>query len=208
MKSNALSALVVLFILVPSICLADDGLYLGVNTGATVIEATSLTGNFNPIELDFSPGYLLGINAGYQMVKGRVEIAYSFRSAEIESSELLGNEFDPGGEFLSHSVMVNSIAEYNRRQRLQPYLLVGAGYALVELNEDLNVGIDIVDNNDTVFAYQVGTGVGISLSRSIMLDIGYRYFTTGEIELEATADRKIETDYETHNLVAGLRLFF
>jgi hypothetical protein len=48
--------------------------------------------------------------------------------------------------------------------------------------------------DDTVFAWQLGTGLGCDLTKEITLDLGYRYLGTGDFSYET-----VEVDYEGPN---------
>jgi len=57
--------------------------------------------------------------------------------------------------------------------------------------------------DDTVFAYQVGTGVSFAVNEKVSLDLNYRYFATSDPNFEG-----IETEYSSHNVYAGIRVSF
>jgi opacity protein-like surface antigen len=82
---------------------------------------------------------------------------------------------------------------------VEPYVLVGIGAANVTLESD---DLD-VDEDDTVFAYQAGAGLGFALTETITLFTGYRFFGTTDPEFEG-----VEAEYHSHNVEAGVRVEF
>jgi len=77
--------------------------------------------------------------------------------------------------------------------------------AKVEVN-DINVpgsGLPNSNEDDTVFAYQVGVGVGYAVNEKINLDVKYRYFGTSDPEFDTT-----EAEYSSHNVYVGIRVSF
>lgn len=82
-----------------------------------------------------------------------------------------------------------------------PYLMAGAGVANVDFDADDIVGDS---DSDTVFAYQFGAGIGIDATPNVMLDLGYRYFATGDVSPEEDVDINIAS----HNIMAGVRVGF
>ena len=79
-----------------------------------------------------------------------------------------------------------------------PYLTAGAGVANVSFDWDGS------SDDDTVFAYQFGAGVGIDATPNVMLDLGYRYFATGDV----SPDDDVDVSIASHNLMAGVRVNF
>ena len=59
------------------------------------------------------------------------------------------------------------------------------------------------DADDTVFAWQVGAGIGYALTPQLTFDLKYRYFATSDPEFDGT-----EVEYASHNVYAGIRLHF
>ena len=86
-----------------------------------------------------------------------------------------------------------------------PYLSAGLGFAKVEVN-DLNVpgsGLPNSNDDDTVFAYQVGVGVGYAVNEKVTIDAKYRYFATSDHEFDTR-----EAEFASHNFFFGVRVNF
>jgi opacity protein-like surface antigen len=53
----------------------------------------------------------------------------------------------------------------------------------------------------TALAYQIGLGVAFQATENVMLDVGYRYFSTGKVDFTGESARN-------HSVMAGLRVGF
>ena len=70
------------------------------------------------------------------------------------------------------------------------------------------MGVDAdYNDDDTVFAYQLGAGVGYELIDNVSVNLSYRYFDTGEVELEDSGE-EVESSTTSHDLMAGLIVKF
>jgi opacity protein-like surface antigen len=95
--------------------------------------------------------------------------------------------------------MVNAALDVPLGTIVEPYVLVGIGAANVTLESD---DLD-VDEDDTVFAYQAGAGLGFALTETITLFAGYRFFGTADPEFEG-----LDAEYHSHNVEGGIRFGF
>ena len=77
-----------------------------------------------------------------------------------------------------------------------PYLGGGLGWANVEFD-------DGAKDDDNVFAYQVGGGLALEMMPLVTFDLGYRYFGTADPNIFGA-----DVDYDSHNIMAGVRIGF
>ena len=64
--------------------------------------------------------------------------------------------------------------------------------------------MDLVGNeDDTVFAYQLAAGGSLTINKNLSVDLQYRYFATADPDFDG-----LEAEYNTHNLIFGLRFTF
>jgi opacity protein-like surface antigen len=118
---------------------------------------------------------------------------------------LLGVDVDLTGDVTSLSLLMNGYYGFVNNSAFTPYLSAGLGFAKVEVN-DFNVpGSGLPDSNDddTVFAYQVGVGVGCAVNEKVTIDVKYRYFATSDPEFDTT-----EAEFASHNFLFGVRVNF
>ena len=82
-------------------------------------------------------------------------------------------------------------------------VMIGVGAARLDTDAVSGAGVTIPDNDTWQFAYQFGVGIGWQATKSLTVDLSYRYY--------ATLDPKfndIEMEYQTHNILLGIRFNF
>ena len=87
------------------------------------------------------------------------------------------------GGFSMIAFMANVDYDFDTGSRWVPYIGGGLGVATISLDtETATGGRSLVDDSDSVFAYQVGTGIGYEFpleeGHSITVSLDYRYFGT------------------------------
>ncbi len=209
MQGRFLSCLMVLclFLLAGSPAHAEKGsFYVGVHGGFNYME--DMDENLNG-EVEMEIGSVYGVALGYTLknVEGanlRLELEGVFRkNDDKEWSESSGLE----GDVTSTAVMVNAGVEFVNKTRYTPVLLIGIGGAHVEFDHKVN-GFSVENDSDTVFAYQVGAGCAVNLTEKLVVELGYRFFEAYEPERTDFADVTNVTNYQTHNLMLGMRYSF
>ena len=68
--------------------------------------------------------------------------------------------------------------------------------------------VNPLDDNDTVFAYQVMGGFNYDLGSNLALGIEYRYFESERLELRDIVGTTIEPEYKQHGVLATITLGF
>ena len=86
------------------------------------------------------------------------------------------------GNFSMLAFMVNVDYDFDTGSRWVPYVGGGLGVANISLDTETAQGRSLADDSDTVFAYQVGAGLGYEFpleeGRSVTVSLDYRYFAT------------------------------
>ena len=204
---------------------ARPGGYMSVFLGASSPQDTVATDSeFNPVttknaQLRFDPGLNIGGSAGYDFGFLRIEGEMSYKQGEITSvtDQLFGTRYvNVDGHVGALALMMNGFFDLHNDSPVTPYLGGGMGVASLGLSDTR--GVDAVSgalNNhifssdrDNVFAYQMGAGLEVALSRWLSLDLGYRYFGTGTGTLKKDWPDFTNVKLESHNATAGLRLKF
>ena len=65
-----------------------------------------------------------------------------------------------------------------------------------------------MNDDDTVFAWQLIAGVGFEIMPNMIFDVQYRYFRADDVSLTAVSGASSSTDYESNAVVAGIRWSF
>ena len=181
------------------------GPYVSLTGGAAFLEDSDLEGNGFDGEAEFDAGFVISGAAGYGFdgvalgtVRTEVEIAY--RQNDLDQISAFGVTVSGGDADVSAlSGMANVALDVATGTIVEPYVFVGIGAANVNLeSDDLNV-----DEDDTVFAYQAGAGLGFALTETITLFTGYRFFGATDPEFEG-----VDAEYRSHNFEAGVRVHF
>ena len=227
---NISRAVLVLMLLIPALSSAAStrpGGYISGFIGATIprqadVQTTQFgvgPGTFND-EVEFDPGINIGGTGGYDFGFLRLEGEMSYKYAEINRITDTADGFqfgNPDGNIGVFAMMANAFLDLHNGSPVTPYLGGGIGFANLDLSETIGTDITVIgperillypEDNDTVFAYQAGAGVGIALNRITSLDIGYRYFGTAKAQFGQGLDPTTRLKYESHNATVGVRIKF
>lgn len=175
--------------------------YASVTAGVTALSEIDDKDEGETIEFEFDAGYNVGAALGYDFGPGRVEAEIAYRSNEFDSVSYLGTDFSADGTISALSFMVNGYLDYRNESSVTPFVTAGLGFARVDADDVSVEGISAGSADETVFAYQLGAGLGIALNKEITLDLSYKYFATDEFEGS-------EAEYDSHNINVGLRFSF
>jgi opacity protein-like surface antigen len=190
-----------------------SGPYVGAFIGGNLLADSQNTDNLGTINLFYKPALQGSVVLGWDLEpntplgEGRVELEYSRRSNPLDKAEFVEGKFKASGDLTVDSLLVNSFGVFRSNSRLAPYVGVGVGAARMEASLKVT-GQPLASGTATVFAYQLGAGVDISMTRSLSLDIGYRFFGTTSPRFTEADGQKLRTDYLSNSLMLGLRYGF
>ncbi|MEN8123433.1 MAG: OmpW family outer membrane protein [Bacteroidota bacterium] len=183
-----------------------EGTYFSGNIGAAVATDSDVTDQGGNFEIESDTGIAFGAAVGYAYgnnIRMEAELAYQKNDIDQVNVPGVGSSVTAGGDTSSYALLLNGYYDFTNNSAFTPFISAGIGYAKVEVNDFIVNGIPIGSEEDKVFAYQVGAGVGYAISETLILDLKYRYF--------ATADPKFDTaeaEYASHNFYVGIRAFF
>lgn len=204
----------------------------GVSSGALAQNYFSLHGNYtmaDDFDFQVAPGSIstelddgwgfgaaLGTRLGDRGAAShwRVEGELTYRSNDVDSHSLNGGAPLPGatGELESTAIMLNALYDFGTGGALVPYAGGGIGLAMVDAKNFGVAAIPVVlDDDDTVLAYQLIAGAGYKLSPGTELFAEYRWFATDSPDIRtsaATGAVDTSIDYETSNIMVGARFNF
>ena len=191
-----------------TIAYSADGLYISNNVGLVIATDSDVTDpdflpEINKIILESASGFVLTGALGYTggPLRGEVEIGYQKNNLDQGKREgpVCPCPVQPlSGDITSLSVLVNGYYDFNTASPITPFVSVGLGVARVEVDNTV-----LGNHNDSVFAYQVGGGVGYAVDEQVSVDIKYRYFATSNLEFDNAS-----AEYSNHNFSIGLRTSF
>ena len=173
-------------------------------------DATTFTSD---ITWDAGFGLLLAYGFGTEDgLRGELEVGY--RKADMDeqkdSSETIGGvevrdeDSDVGldGDMTTLSLMGNGLYSFGEGQ-FRPYIGAGIGLARHDAAIRDPETAEEGSEDDVVFAYQLMGGVGIAMSESTEVRLGYRYFATADADFDGE-----EMSYASHNFEAGVLIRF
>lgn len=203
MKKGILIAACAMPLLLSSV--ANAGMYVSGNIGLGILNDSDTDFNFMgfPVTATFESeeGLALGVAAGYAFGNARIEGEYAYQQNDFETLEVSVLGFsastDISGETSSNSFLFNTYYDFKNSSSFTPFLTAGLGVSNVEgeLEGDTE--------DDTVFAYQLGAGLGYAVNDKFSIDFKYRYFGTDDPEFDG-----FDFEYSSHNLYLGARFSF
>jgi len=205
--------LLIIFVCVPALFFSAtvhsaEGLYISGNLGFAMASDSDLTDSTVPgvtVNTEFDTGLAFAAALGYDFNRFRVEGEISYQTNDVDKIGAQGVFFDATGDATALSFLINGYYDFVNRSAFTPYISAGLGFAQVEFN-DLNIsgsGFPGSSDDDTVFAYQIGIGVGYAVTEKVTIDVKYRYFGTEDSEYDTT-----EAEFASNNFLFGVRVYF
>ena len=219
---RALAIVILLLLALPAAAIAGPskpGAYvsgfLGFNqTDDATLNTFDVLAPSRDYDLEFDPGIYLGGTGGYDFGIVRLEGELSYRSAEIDeiTNVSSGTRFRGSDSSLGTlAVMFNAVVDLENATPVTPYFGAGVGFATLSFDDDnfeSNGNPIFYEDTATTGAFQVGAGFEIAINPRFSLDLGYRYFKTGEANFDENWDIENEIELESHNFAVGFRAKF
>lgn len=211
--------------LIASSAAADLG-YLQYSAGAAFTPNQNLVGDdatgaglSGSAQLD--AGYTVGLAVGTDVVEQlgavlRTEIALNWRSNEVDGANVAGEPSQARGDLGLFTAMINAYVDYDLKLPIVPYVGFGVGYGLISVDaENLNSFVRLNDEA-SVFAYNAMVGGTLAFTTTTDFMMEYRYVGTTDPKLEGRVNagggtfrsQRFESEYDSHELVVGMRVNF
>ncbi|MBN1141421.1 MAG: porin family protein [Deltaproteobacteria bacterium] len=193
---------------------ANGAFYFGLHGGGVILR--DLEENLTS-EIEMKEGYGLGAVAGYTLknfdrANLRFEGEVTFRKNDTDRARdwpTAGADSKIDGDVSSLAVMFNVAVDFINQTPFTPYIMGGLGGARVSFNDFEIDGLGLIlDDHDTVLAYQLGAGCAFTLTNHLFLDLGYRFFATRDADVTAADGTSGGINYRSHNVMLGLRFSF
>lgn len=177
------------------------------------------------INSDTKIGFAIGLEISPAL---KVELEYSRAKYGTDTSRSLGtdgralDQFSTDADLDVDLLTLNASYEFANTSKFTPYLKGGIGSTSYDMKGDLYVGSNggdtfggflpatfTYEGDGSEFAYFVGAGVSMEVSKQLALTLEYRYADLGEIatEYDDNGDR-LQTDMKTNNIQAGVTYSF
>lgn len=204
---------------------AADGWYVALDAGATFLEDSSSTasdafGNSVSFDTKFDTGFGVHGAIGHSWGALRLEGEVSYRKNDLDTFDVTNitlagigsfndiGTFDADGDVSALGFMANVWFDFNPGSPWSPFAGGGLGVARISINDATIVGIPLADDDDWVFAYQLGAGIGFEVTPTTTISLGYRFFGTADPEFTDLAGIPFDAEYRSHNIEIGLRFSF
>lgn len=173
---------------------------------------------------------------GWKMDQVRIELEYAFTDNDIDDHTgvsaagidlssidagvlISGNTGDLGvsvadlvangkGELETETFFVNAYYDFSLGNAFIPFLGLGLGMSQIDVNFEPS-GVEVIDDEDDVFVYQLMAGIGYDLSKQINIYASAIYRDGEEAEVDSSllpAEFDIENESFVYNL--GVRYAF
>ncbi len=179
--------------------------YVSVSAGLGLLNDSDVStsgGTVNNL-IGYKAGVPVGVAVGVKSDEFRLEGAVGYQSHNIDT--VAGVAQNTNFDVSIWSFMANGYYDISAgSSSITPYLTAGLGFDAVNGSGDGGGSFD-----STVFAWQVGAGVGFKVSENTVFDLGYRYFRASDVTVAdfgggSTADISIAGS----NILAGIRYSF
>lgn len=194
-------------LLLPLSAMAGQGFYWGLEGGASWLQKNNL--NFNDsaipayvgapgLTADYGTGWLGGVVVGYAAPHGlRPELELAYRRNDFNSLSANGVSVPASGNENAFTGMLNLWYDFNTgsNSRIHPYIGGGVGVAHINIDSlaayenyfGQTYSAQLINDSNTVFAYQGGAGVGFDVTPGFTISLDYRYFDTNRGNYDLTS---------------------
>lgn len=209
MRKNVIVALsIVLTVFISSPAFGADGPYVSGNIGMAAVSDSDVTDSSlpgTPIDLSHDKGFTLGAALGYHFGSVGFETEIAYQKNDLDQVSMMGSTMDLSGDSSVFSLLANGYYAFLISKSITPYVSAGVGLAQVKMNNFGVPGSGLLNwsDDDMVFAYQVGAGIGYNLSDRFNIGLKYRYFGTSDPEFSTT-----DADFTSHNILLVIKRSF
>ena len=206
-KTVQLLLVATMFFSLSTFAYSAPGLYVGGNLGLASLNDSDVSAPDYSASVTTDMGASLSGVVGYAFENNfRIEGELVSQANEFDQSKESGSNYSLTGDVTSLAIMANGYYDFNNKSRFTPFIGAGIGFANVSVNDLHYVGYSDdanIDDDDTVFAYQLSAGVGFEITERITLDLKYRYFETEDLDIENGT-----VEYSSNNVYTGIRFSF
>lgn len=190
----------------------DSENYITFGLGITSIDDTSFQVAPGTIDTEFDDDWNYSAAYGWKRDDYRYEVELVLGEDDVASHKLNGGAPLAGsaGGINMAGVLFNGYYDFSTASAFTPYVGGGVGLAMLEA-EDFRVDAipDVLNDDDTVIAYQLMAGIGYDLSDRTNIFAEYRYFSTESADVTtSTSTGSIATnfDYASNQFRFGVRI--
>lgn len=192
--------------------------YIEYDVGVTFMRNQNLTRANPPLgglsgRVESDPGFNVGGAVGVGFLEHfRTEVNVGYRENKADKAAIQAGPSDAKGTLSMVHVLFNTYAEYDFDLGVIPWFGIGAGYGLVQIDIENDANTFQADDDDNAFLWNVSAGVSVPFSEITTFSLGYRYLATEDLNfrgrITGIGGRQIDSEYDAHELVFGIRYTF
>ena len=224
MNSRLLHLLPLAILAAPGYAHASGWYVVGAG-GVSYLQSADNTFDDPPVDVksSYKTGWVAVGGAGYAFSNGlRIEAEAGYRHVRLKKLDIredggLGAVLGVGslngvttrayGTESALSGMLNAWYELDTGTPVGVYVGGGIGIARISIDNVKTGGPVIVDDTDTVFAYQVGAGVSYAFTPKARATLEYRFFGTTQSRFtDISGD--FNSEFHNHSVLLGARIGF
>jgi OOP family OmpA-OmpF porin len=185
-------------------------------------------------DVGFNVGGAIGARF-YKYFRG--EVQFTYRQNEVSSMPIRYQDEVQRSPASGHiglmTVMANGYVDYDLGIGVVPYLGVGMGWGRMELDAKNRSDFDgpdqtSIEGDDSVFTWSLMVGGSYPVNEVLDISLGYRYIATTDADVNSTITnigegvslipplddpdtsvaRRLEAEYDAHEVVLGVRVNF
>lgn len=185
---------------------ADGRPYVGLNAGAFMPTDSTVSDFSGSGDVEYDTGFTVSGTGGFQFNNGlRLEGELTYKQADTDKLTVFGFSSPVHSDISALGFMANIYYDFKNTSPFTPYIGGGMGFATLYLSDGTsNMGDWFwLEDDDTVFAYQLAAGVGFDVNKNVTIDLGYRYFGTSDPKFG-----QLDAEFGSHNVTVGARYRF
>ena len=195
--------LIVLFVLAlvfASSYASAEGTYVKGSYGAFLFsDSTVKVQGVGSAELEFDTRLSLSGAVGSDLGNNtRVELELAYSTADLDRVTGPVGATGVAGDVNVWSFLLNCYYDIKSNSLITPFIGGGMGIANIEVDSGSS-------ENDTVFAYQLGAGLGYAVNDSMTFEVGYKYIGTSDTEFQDSG-LTFEAEVDSHNFYVGVKV--
>lgn len=113
------------------------------------------------------------------------------------------------GTVSNTALMFNAIYDIRTDSSWVPYFGGGIGYSLVDMDKLSSGGVALFNDTDGAFSWQIKAGVAYEFSPAWAINLGYRYYDTGNLDFTGPGGTQVTSEGTTiQSAELGIRFHF
>jgi opacity protein-like surface antigen len=188
--------------MISPVAFCGEGLYGSISLGIANLSDSDMTDSTEPdfsLNIDSDPGLTLSGAIGYDFGQNiRLEGEITYQKNDLDTGNYSGVGVALSGDSSSLAFLVNGYYDFKNASPFTPFVTAGIGYTQIDANDFAVQGFDdmsSLSDDDNVFMYHLGAGLGYSLNDKITFDLKYRYIMTSDPDFDTTSSEYSSSNF-------------